>query len=271
MADISAIADRILAARDAGKQIAPISDGDPAFDLAAGYAVGAEVMRRRVADGERQVGWKIGFTNRTIWDEYGVHAPIYGPMYHDTVHEVPHNEVAPGSLHGLLEPRLEPEIVFRFSRSPEPAMDVAALFDCIDGVALGFEIVQSIYPGWRFRPADTVAAFGLHGRLYHGTFSIMEGGPDRQEWLPRLANFDLTLSRGGQVVDRGRGANVLDGPLYACRHFIAELDRIGGGRVKPGDVVTTGTITRAWPVMAGEQWTSHVEGPWLPVAFSIRF
>jgi 2-oxo-3-hexenedioate decarboxylase len=270
MADISAIADRILAARASGKQIAPISEGDAGFDLATGYAVGAEVMRRRVADGEGPVGWKIGFTNRTIWAEYGVHAPIYGAMYHDTVHEVPYTETAPGSLHGLLEPRLEPEIVFRFARSPDPGMDVAALFNCIDGVALGFEIVQSIYPGWRFRPADTVAAFGLHGRLYHSTFAVMEGRPDREEWLPRLSGFELTLSKDGKVIDKGKAANVLDGPLHAALHFVRELDRIAGARVREGDVVTTGTVTRAWPVAAGEMWMAHVDGLWLP-ALSIRF
>jgi 2-oxo-3-hexenedioate decarboxylase len=48
------------------------------------------------------------------------------------------------------------------------------------------------------------------------------------------------------------------------------LDRIAGARVREGDVVTTGTVTRAWPVAAGEMWMAHVDGLWLP-ALSIRF
>jgi 2-oxo-3-hexenedioate decarboxylase len=37
-------------------------------------------------------------------------------------------------------------------------MDDAVLLTCIEWVALGFEIVQSIFPAWKFSPADTVAA-----------------------------------------------------------------------------------------------------------------
>jgi 2-oxo-3-hexenedioate decarboxylase len=239
MADVDAIADRIMDARQRVAQITPITDGDPAFDVAAAYRVADAIRRRRIADGERVVGWKLGFTNRTIWDEYGVHAPIFGPMYHATVHEAPYNESAPGSLHGLVEPRIEPEIVFRMVRPPEPGMDGAALFDCVDGVALGFEVVNSIYPGWRFRAADTIAAFALHGRLYHGPFAVMEGPAERQEWLPRLGEFEVELRRGDTVTDRGKAANVLDGPLNALAHFVRDLDQTYGERLRAGDIVTT--------------------------------
>ncbi len=42
-------------------------------------------------------------------------------------------------------------------------MDEAALLGCIAWVAHGFEIVHSMFAGWRFAAADTVAAFALHG------------------------------------------------------------------------------------------------------------
>ena len=38
----------------------------------------------------------------------------------------------------------------------------------VDWVAHGFEFVQSIFPGWRFQAADTVADVGLHGRCFSG-------------------------------------------------------------------------------------------------------
>ena len=264
MPDSEALADRILAVADAGGAIAPITDDDPAFDLTAAYDVAAAVARRRVARGEQPVGWKIGFTNRTIWDEYGVHAPIWGRMYHSTVREVAFNETIECPLHGLAEPRLEPEIVFRVARSPEPGAAGEALFDCLDGVAHGFEIVQSIFPGWRFRAADTVAACALHGRLYHGPFALLDGPDARSEWLPHLADFEVVLSRDGAVVDRGHGQNVLDGPLGALADFVRALDATSGERLKPGDIVTTGTVTRAFPAVAGETWSTRVVGIGLP-------
>lgn len=49
--------------------------------VANAQAVQAEVVARRIARGERPLGFKIGFTNRTIWDLYGVHHPIWGPVW----------------------------------------------------------------------------------------------------------------------------------------------------------------------------------------------
>src|SRR3712207_7701374 len=63
----------------------------------------SRVIERRMTRGERALGWKIGFTNRTIWDEYGVHAPIWGPMYDSTLQFVdPAEGAVPCSLAGLV-------------------------------------------------------------------------------------------------------------------------------------------------------------------------
>ena len=90
MADtgIEAYAAELLKAYDTGCQIAPISDGDPAFDDEAAYRIAREITELREARGERQVGRKIGFTNRTIWPIYGVSGPMWGPVWDTTLHEI---------------------------------------------------------------------------------------------------------------------------------------------------------------------------------------
>ena len=122
---------------------------------------------KRLARGERVLGRKIGFTNRTIWAEYGVYAPMWGYVYDRTVRNLADIGGA-FPLAGLCEPRIEPEIVFGLSRAPSQGMDDAALIGCVEWVAHGFELVQSIFPNWKFSPADTVAANGLHGALLIG-------------------------------------------------------------------------------------------------------
>ena len=52
---------------------------------------------------------------------------------------------------------------------------------------------------------------------------------------------------GSEFVDRGQGANVLGGPVSALLHFIRGPAGISGEWLKPGDIVTTGTVTRAFP------------------------
>src|SRR5690606_34839792 len=121
------------------------------------------------------------------------------------------SEVGEGfSLAGLAEPRLEPEIVFGLARAPEPGMDEAALLGCLEWVAHGFELVQSVFPAWKFTAADIVSAFGLHGALLVGPRRPIAAGEG--DWLDSLASFEIELLCDGEVMDRGRAANVLDGP-----------------------------------------------------------
>lgn len=265
------LACRILAASDAAASISPITEADPAFSLADAYSVAAEVISRRMARGEQPVGWKIGFTNRTIWNEYGVHGPIWGPMYDSTLRRIePSREPIGVDLGGLVEPRIEPEIVLRIARPPGPGMDARALLDCIDAVGHGFELVQSLFPGWRFAAADTVAAFALHGRYCCGPLSPIAAA-DRAHWLSMLEEFEIALSKDGTEIDRGVAANVLDGPVHALGHLVRGLaEHPLPISIRPGDLITTGTVTRAFPVRPGERWSTDIAG--LPVAgLSVQF
>lgn len=65
----------------------------------------------------------------------------------------------------------------------------------------------------------------------------------------------------GKVADHGRAANVLDGPLTALRHLIALLavDK-HNPPVAAGEIVTTGTLTRALPVAPGQSWSTSLTG-----------
>lgn len=267
-AEIGFLAAQVLDVSCRAASMPPLTDLYP-LDLADGYRVSALVTARRIARGERPVGWKIGFTNRTIWDEYGVHAPIWGPVYDTTLRRTETASLPFAcELSGFVEPRIEPEIVLRIARSPSPDMDEAGLLACLDGVAHGFEIVQSLYPAWRFRAPDTVAAFGLHACLNCGPFAMA----DAADWRQALTNFSITLLRDGREIDRGIATHVLGGPLSALKHFVqglADHNPFGRG-LEPGDVVTTGTVTRAFPVKPGETWSTRIEG--LPLeGLSIAF
>jgi len=253
------LADTLLLALAERRSIPPLTGQSPGLDVAQAYRVSHAVTARRVARGETPVGYKIGFTNRTIWDEYGVYAPIWGPVYDSTVRHVA-GAVSDAAIAHLVEPRIEPEIVFRFARAPRANMDKAALLGCIDGVAHGFEIVQSLFPGWRFAAADCIAAFGLHGALFVGPWSAPAA-----DAIETLARFSITLSKDGERMDVGEAANVLGGPLSALRHFVAlHAADAEAGPIKAGDIVTTGTVTRAFPIRPGERWSTHVAGLTLP-------
>lgn len=250
-----------------GKQIAPFSARDPAFGLDDAYRVTPVVRRLREARGEKVLGRKIGFTNRTIWAQYGVYGPVWGYVYDSTVHNLS-DLSGPVSLAAFAEPRIEPEIVFGLSAAPEAGMDERQLLSCIGWVAHGYEIVQSIFPDWKFAASDTVAAFGLHGALFVGERHQVGDDPDK--WFASLSNFEITL-RSGDVVEHGHARDVLDGPLSALKHLIGLLaqDR-DNPPIAAGEIITTGTLTKAMPVKPGERWTTELTG--IPLGgIDIRF
>jgi 2-keto-4-pentenoate hydratase len=118
----------------------------------------------------------------------------------------------------------------------------------------GFEIVQSVFPGWKFAPADTVIVNGSHGALLLAP-RHPAGFGSATAWVSNLAGFEIELLRDAAVVDRGHAANVLYGPLSALRHLVGLLarDRVNSP-LATGDIVATGTLTRAFPILPGESW-----------------
>ncbi len=260
---IEATAIAILAALDERRQIAPFTDQPGGMSLPDAYRVSRGVTAKRIARGEVPVGRKIGFTNRMIWDEYGVHHPIDGPVYDTTLSDTT-GASRTFSLAACVEPRIEPEIVLGLSAAPTADMDEPALMSCIGWVAHGFEIVQSLYPGWRFKGADCVAAFGLHGALLCGPRHALQPAT-RGLALQALTRFSITLNRDDITMDTGHATNVLGGPVSALRHLVQAIAQDAeAAPLQPGDIITTGTVTRAFPVLPGERWTTHVSGMDVP-------
>jgi 2-oxo-3-hexenedioate decarboxylase len=230
-------------------------------DLESAYAVALQVRALRAARGERPAGFKVGFTNRTIWQRYQVFAPIWGSVWDTTLQRSDgHGRIA---IDGLCEPRLEPEIVFVIASMPPPRPTLQQLFECIDEIAPGFEVVQSHCPAWRFNAVETVVDGGLHGRLLVGrSFSARLLASDGESLDARLAGMNVKLLCDGRLIESGQGTNVLDGPLHALLHFVHELERCPGApSMKAGDVVTTGTWTDAWPVTGGQRWRAVFDAP----------
>lgn len=240
-------------------------------DLAAAYQSALAVRALRAARGEQTVGYKIGFTNRTIWPRYGIYAPIWGTVWDSTL------QFCDGSgtvdLAGSVQPRLEPEIVFGVATTPPLGASLEQLFDCVAWLAPGFEVVQSHLPDWKFQhAAEPVADSGLHARLLVGRKTpVRDIAASGAALDTRLAAARLQLLHGDALVDAGQGANVLDGPLHALLHFVHELQRCPGApALAAGDVVTTGTWTDAWPIAPGQTWRMHIDAPFDALEIALR-
>lgn len=265
------VARELLLARETVTRLPLPSARHDGFDLAAAFSVADRTTQARIASGDAVAGWKIGFTNRTIWPRYSVHAPIWGPVWRSTLALLDGTDDTL-SLAPFCQPRLEPEIVFGFARTPAPGASLDDLAADLAWVAHGFEVVHTHFADWRFTAPDTVADFALHGALRVGprvpVDAVAGDGPAAgrgQRLAEALSRLAVTLSRGDRVVDQGRGDVVLDGPLQALRTWVdAMAERTPHWRIEPGHVVTTGTITDAAPLAPGQVWHSRTDHPALP-------
>lgn len=251
-------------------QLWPRAASDEAgFDTAQAYQQALAVRALREKRGERPRGFKIGFTNRTIWPLYQVYAPIWGTVWDSTL--VWCEGDGRLDLTPTCQPRLEPEVVFGLARTPPPEADVQALFESIEWIAPGFEVVQSHMPDWKFQASDTIADSGLHARLLVGRRAALRSlAQSAQELDTLLANMSLRLLHEQTEVARGTGHNVLDSPLRALHYFMQELRGCPNAPdLKPGDVVTTGTWTDAFPIAAGQQWVADFPAPLSPLRLTL--
>jgi 2-keto-4-pentenoate hydratase len=250
------LAEELIKLHRSANHVEPFSQRYPGLTPEAGYAAARELHKHRVAKGWKVVGRKIGFTNRTLWDRYGVHEPMWGTVYDRTLITA-EKDKATAKLEGLAQPRIEPEICFKLKAVPRSS-DADELLSCIEWVAHAVEIVQCHHPDWKVTIADCTTDNGLHGRLVVGTAVPVKEIAGLVEKLPAV---EAKLFKAGRMVDKGVGANVLGSPLLSLGHLVELLGKQPEAPpLAAGEVVTTGVLTDAHPVAAGEEWHTELAG-----------
>jgi 2-oxo-3-hexenedioate decarboxylase len=269
-ADPAALAREVSAAYASRQSIAvPPSARDAGFDLAAAYAVEAEIVRMKQASGHKTVGRKVGFASKAVWRALKLETLAWAHMYDDTVHAAVQNE-ASLPMDRMLSPKIEPEIVFGMRGPLETGQtDPATILEAVEWLALGFEIIDCVYADWKFQPADFVASSGFHAALIVGDrVPVVAAGV--QDLAAQLAAFKVRLMKDGQVAAEGSGKNVLRSPALCLRELAAALARQpGASPLDAGELISSGTLTESQPIASGETWTAVLEGLDLP-ALTVR-
>ena len=234
----------------------PSQMGD--FGLSDAYRVAHQLRDAEHSSGKKLAGRKIGISNPAAWDKLGLDDIVWGYLFDDTVVEAK-DDTFELSLNGLSQPKLEPEIVFGLkSELPTSTRDAADLLRHVEWLALGFEIVQNPYPNWAFTAADLVATYGFHASLVYGNKVLLD---DPEFFAEVLAHTKVKLYKDESLLLEGAGTNVLDSPAIALGH-LADLiaTDIDATPLSAGEVITSGTLTSAADLKAGESYRVSVTG-----------
>ncbi len=261
MIDAKALAEEI-AASYSNRQVIAVLPSARGLDLATAYAVERELMHLRLAAGHHRAGLKVGFANKAMWRVLKLDTLVWAHMYDDTVHHAGSNDYQLSTT-GMLTPKIEPEIVFRLTQPLDGANDPAAVLACVESIALGFEIIDCVYPAWTFTPIDFVAAYGLHRSLVVGT-PLTVTPHDIPTLVDQLAAFTVTLQKNGEAVAKGGGKNSLKSPALCLGELGSAIVRQGAAPLAAGEYVSSGTLTEAQFITAGDTFTAGLEGLDLP-------
>lgn len=241
MIDHAKWAEYLLGAEERVEAVAPITDIEPTLTLEDAYRIQDELLERKLADGERLIGAKIGLTSRAKQESMGVHEPVYAWLTDRMLLPLE----APLSLGDLIHPRAEPEIVFLLRGDLSgPGVSAQAVLDATAAVFCGLEIIDSRYADFRFTLPDVVADNASSSRFVLGGRRV-------------VPEFDLALEGCVLEVDQelvatAAGAAVLGHPAEAVAQLANAL--VARGRtLEAGWIVLAGGLTDAQPLVPGRQ------------------
>jgi 2-oxopent-4-enoate/cis-2-oxohex-4-enoate hydratase len=244
------LGDELYAALRGRHTVAPLTGRVPGVTIDDAYAVSRRMLARRLADGERVVGKKIGVTSEAVQKMLDVHQPDFGfltdAMLFESGAAIPIGEM-------LIQPRAEGEIAFVLAKElAGPGVTEDDVLAATRAVRPCFEIVDSRIRDWKIRIEDTVA-----DNASSGVFVL---GPD--EVGPRdvdLVSCRIRMEKNGAPLSEGVGAAALGSPVYCVAWLANTLSRFGIA-LEAGEVILSGSLVPLEPVKAGDRMTLVLEG-----------
>jgi 2-keto-4-pentenoate hydratase len=191
-----------------------------------GTAAMLELRRSRLAEGDRPLGWKVGFGSPAAFELLGTDRPLVGFLTDRTL--LPDGAAA--RVGDWATPMLEAEVAVRVGADAG-----------IDGYAVAIELADLSPP-----PEEAEAI--LSGNIFHKAVLL---GPFREP----AAQLAATLTRDGEAIGRTDTPTELTGEYAQVVEVVREA---AGDELKPGDVIITGSIFPPVEARPGDTFTAEV-------------
>ncbi len=244
---IARAADRLHEAERSRSQIAALTlDHDMTLDDA--YAVQKQWVDRKMNEGTRLLGYKIGLTSRAMQRAVHIDEPDYGVLLEDMA-------IANGSrveTANFTDPMIEAEFAF-FLRQPlfGDSVTQEQVLEATDYCVPALELIAArsyrVDPttGYTRKIFDTIADNAANAGVVLGDCRIRPADVDLR-WAGAL------LYLNDQIEETGLAGGVLghpaEGIAWLCRRFA-----LHGIRLQPGQLLLSGSFTRPVRVRPGDQ------------------
>ncbi|MBK6289163.1 MAG: fumarylacetoacetate hydrolase family protein [Gammaproteobacteria bacterium] len=247
---VTRLGDELYRALRSHSVLAPLTEREPAITIDDAYRISLRFLQRRLADGEKLIGKKIGVTSKPVQDMLDVRQPDFGFLT-DRMHYPDGAAIAVAG--NLVAPRAEAEIAFRLkSDLVGPGITEADVLAATACIMPCFEIVDSRIRDWKIRIQDTVA-----DNASCGVFVLGDTEADPRKFdLPRL---HVRVFKNGMPLSEGLGSAVQGNPLTAVAWLANTLGRYDIPLLA-GDIILSGSVVPLEPVRAGDEMRCEVQG-----------
>ena len=229
----------LLEAERTGQQINLLSLRYPEITMDDAYAIQAAILRAKLAEGRKVVGWKIGLTSKAMQAALNIDIPDSGILFDNMMFE--NDATVPAGRY--IQPRVEAEIAF-VMKAPIAGRDVSCddILEATDYVVPAIEILDT-----RIQRRDSATG---KARTVLDTISdnaanagIVLGAERRPIDAVDLRWVGTIVTRNGEVEETGLGAGVLNDPIESVLWLVRRMAGYGQ-RVEKGQVILSGSFIR---------------------------
>jgi len=249
--EIDRYGDELYGALRERSTVKPLTDREESITIADAYGISSRILERRLADGERVIGKKIGVTSAAVQHMLGVYQPDFGYLT-DGMLALEGEPLAVSKK--MIQPRAEGEIAFVLKRDLiGPGVTPTDVLRATDFVVPCFEIVDSRIEDWKIKIQDTVADNASCGYFLLGQDAVSPRAVD-------LSTCGMVFEKNGEVVATGAGAAALGASPVNCVVWLANTLGALGTPLKAGEVILSGSLVPLQPAAKGDYMVVSIGG-----------
>lgn len=231
----------LIEAEKSKKAIAPLTQQYSALNVEDAYQIQLEVIEKKINDGHKVIGKKVGLTSVAMQQMLGVDEPDYGHL----LDNMKVNDGHTVKISELISPKVEAEIGFILDRDlVGPNVNYIDVLMATKYVVPAIEIIDSRIADWKIKLVDTVADNGSSAKVVVGEKLSQIEGLD-------LRSIGMSLYKNEELLTTGTGAAALGHPAQAVAWLANKLNEFGIS-LKAGELILPGALSGAIAVKQGD-------------------